>query len=255
MKQYNQRELEDFVRGFKKAANIIAMEKPDHILAPVIGAVPFVDVLSIVDRHFPLETVSYPPNSSRFANRDELMSVWNLNFLRENYANESLKIMTIDEVISGSSAVKGHIQFRQAIEGLAREKAKGLENEVDALRHYTRKLGREISYQILGITENRGRKLTPSFNRLINQKVARRIDFSKVFTMDNIDLNTIRLKVGPINAQRRQNYLPEIERFEVGPEYVEFLQDIARCVGADPKNVSPVNLGKIQESLSKYLKQ
>ncbi|PIN77613.1 hypothetical protein COV15_01655 [Candidatus Woesearchaeota archaeon CG10_big_fil_rev_8_21_14_0_10_34_12] len=254
MKQYTQKELEEFTKGFKKAADIISMEKPDHILAPVIGAVPFVDVLSIVNRHFPLEIVSYPPNSSRFANRDELMRKWDINFLRENYANEGLKIMTIDEVISGSSAVKGYIQFRRAIEDLARERSKGLENEIEALKHYTRKLGKKISYQILGITENRGKRITHSFSRLMNKKIARRINFSKIFTMDNVDLNTVRLKVGPINAQGRQNYLPEIERFEISSEYLEFLQDIARCVGADPKNVNPVNLGKIKESLSEYLK-
>ena len=74
VEQYTQEEFEEFAKGIKKASDILRSKKPDYILAPVVGAVPFVDLFYIADRHFNLDAVEYPPNSSRFLNRRELMS-------------------------------------------------------------------------------------------------------------------------------------------------------------------------------------
>ena len=61
-------EFEKFVDGFRGVATLVRENSPDYIFAPVVGAVPFVDILSIVDQNFPLEDVCYLPNSSRFGN-------------------------------------------------------------------------------------------------------------------------------------------------------------------------------------------
>src|SRR3989344_8270338 len=106
MKQYTTEEFDDFMRSMKKISDVLRSRKPDFIFAPIVGSVPLIDVLAIIDRHFPLENVEYPPNSSRFLNREEIMDSWYANFLNANYAGEPISITCIDEVISGSSATK-----------------------------------------------------------------------------------------------------------------------------------------------------
>lgn len=79
-KPYTWEEFESFAKGIKKASDIVKSRKPDFVFAPVTGAVPFVDLLFIADRHFPLDSVEYPPNSSRFKDREGIMSLWYQNF-------------------------------------------------------------------------------------------------------------------------------------------------------------------------------
>ena len=68
-------------------------------------------IVNRIDRKFHLENVEYPPNSSRFGNREELMKQWYGNFLRDNFSGNKLSLICIDEDISGASATKGHIEF------------------------------------------------------------------------------------------------------------------------------------------------
>src|SRR3989344_9238941 len=109
-------DTKSIVEGFKKVSDIIKMKGPDYILAPVIGAVPFVDILKIIDRKFPLENIVYLPNSSRFSNRDELVSRWYKNFYKKKDVGDEMKILCLDEVLSGSSAVNSYINFRKSIQ-------------------------------------------------------------------------------------------------------------------------------------------
>jgi hypothetical protein len=193
-----------------------------------------------MDRHFPLERVEYPPNSSRFLNREEMMQRWYTNFLNANYHGEPLSVTCIDEVISGSSAVKGNMEFRRALHGF--------ETGLGA------RLSKKIKYSILGIGEKpKSGKRNHGFARLLNSGVASIFETEKIITADNRDLNPIRLKQGEINKQHRQTYLPEIESVNYGEQYLGFLHNVATYCGVDPDQVSPANLLKIQRSLEKYL--
>jgi len=248
-REYSRENLESLVKGFKRAANIINMEKPDFIFAPIIGAVPFVDILSIVDRHFKRYTVLYLPNSSRFPNRDELMAEWYRKFYEENDIGEPMKILCLDEVLSGSSAVKGYVQFKKSLQERAKEKAKGAQDELKAEKYYLRDLNKRITYKILGLIE-KGHELHHPFKKLINQKKVHKVYFEVIPTIDNINLNPIRLKVKE-NSNGRTIYLPEIERFEITPEYMDFLKDIATFVGVDPTTIDyQSRFEKIREGLA-----
>ncbi|MCX8194446.1 MAG: hypothetical protein N3G19_03785, partial [Candidatus Pacearchaeota archaeon] len=101
----SEEEFESFIKGMKRLSTFLQSQKPDYIFAPVVGAVPLIDVLCILDKHLPLEIVEYPPNSSRIKNREELMQRWYKNFLERNYTKEPMKICTIEEIISGASAL------------------------------------------------------------------------------------------------------------------------------------------------------
>lgn len=249
-REYRKEDLVSIVKGFKKASVIINMEKPDYIFAPIIGAVPFVDILSIVDKNFRKNSIVYLPNSSRFANRNELMSTWYKNFFEKNDIGEPMKIICLDEVLTGSSAVKGYIQFKLSLQERAKQKAKGMKDELKAESHYLKDLQKRITYKILGLAE-KGYVTEHSFNKLVNKKIVHLIRFDNIPTIDNICLNPVRLKKGNPRPNGRITYLPEIERFEVTPSYMDFLRDIAIYVGTDPTKINyQANYEKIREGLA-----
>lgn len=242
-------DIVSFVKGFKKAANIIRMEKPDYIFAPVVGAVPFVDILHIVDRHFPLDNVEYLPNSSRFVNRDELMSKWYANFYHANESGGGMKIVCLDEVLSGSSAVKGYNQFVKSLDERAKEKARELRGTAEDSDKFRRMLNKRIKYKVIGF-EERGHAQNPSFKRIVHKDIVYPIQFDSIPTIDDVRMNTIRLQVGE-KRNGRDTYLPAVAEFKVTPEYMTLLQNVASYVGANPSQVGPVNLGKIRQGLER----
>ncbi len=239
--QYTSKEFESFIGVMKKASDILRSKKPDYIFAPILGSVPLVDILSIIDRHFPLENLEYPPNSSRFLKREEIISKWYSNFVEKNYQGKKMSIVCIDEVISGSSATKGYNEFYKVLYDIGKEKGISLE--------------RKINYEILGIGERpKNNKRNRGFIKLVNRKKAKVLETEKIITADNYLLNPIRLKKGELNAQGRQTYLPEIEFVSYPQEYLSLLYNVATQVGVDPEQISPVNVMKMQESLEKYLR-
>ena len=242
-------DMASFVKGFKKAANIIHMEKPDYIFAPVVGAVPFVDILSIVDRHFPQDNVEYLPNSSRFVNRDELMAKWYAAFYHVNESGGRMKIVCLDEVLSGSSAVKGYNQFVKSLDERAKKRAREIFGTAADSEASRRMLKRRIGYKIVGFEEI-GHIQNPSFKRLVHKNIVYPIQFDSIPTIDDVRMNTIRLQVGE-KRNGRDTYLPEVVGFEVTPEYMTLLQNVASYVGVDPSKVGPVNLGKIKQGLER----
>jgi len=235
-KQYSFEELESFAKAMKGMSDFIRSQKPNYIFAPVIGSVPLIDALVITDRHFPFENVEYPPNSSRFTDREELIRKWYSNFLTSAYSGEKMSIMCVDEVISGSSASKGYQEFQKILN------EKGLAKQID--------------FTIAGIGEKprRGRKRNHNFLRLVNNKKAKVFEAQKILTADNVLLNPIRLKIGQPNPQGRNTYLPEIESINYSPEYRELLEDLAKYCGTDPSQVSASNILKVGNSLEKYLR-
>jgi len=242
MEQYTREEFESFMKSMKKVSDILHSKSPDYIFAPLIGSVPLIDILAIIDRHFPLENVEYPPNSSRFINREQIIDKWFSNFIQAHYHGEKMSIIGIDEIISGSSAIKGYNEFSKILYFLSKEDPES-------------SLEKKINYEILGIGEvpRRGKR-NHTFSKLINKKKATVIETNRIITADNILLNPVRLKLGEVNSQGRQTYLPEVESFVYSPEYISLLQNVASYFGANPDNIHPANLSKIKDSSRRYLK-
>lgn len=244
----NKVNFEDLAKGFRRASDIVRMEKPDYIFVPVAGSVPFVDILNIVDRKFRLDSVLYLPNSSRFASREELMQKWYNQFYVSNEIGEPIKILCIDEVLSGSSAVVGYKQFRKSLDERAKKKANGFSQNLEAFEKFKKELNKQIDYRILGIAE-KGYERNHEFKRLQANKLVHIVEFDDVPTIDNIALNPLRFKIDRIQPDGKPIYLPEIDRFEITPEYMALLYGIASAIGTDPSSVSPVNLSRIEKGL------
>lgn len=241
MEQYTTKEFESFMKAMKKASDYLRSKKPDFIFAPILGSVPLIDILSIIDRHFPLEIVEYPPNSSRFVNREEIIDKWFSNFLIDNYIGQPRSVICIDEVISGSSATKGYMEFHKTLHQLNEKMRSPLE--------------KRVNYEILGIGEQpKNKKRNRSFSRLVHQGKAKVFETEKIITADNIDLNPVRLKRDKINVQERQTYKPKIKSMNYSDYYLNLLHNTATYFGVDPEKVTPANLLKIQTSLDKYLR-
>lgn len=241
MEQYTTEEFESFMTSMKKISDILHSKKPNYIFAPITGSIPLVDILSIIDRHFPTETVEYPPNSSRFIEREEIMEKWLSRFVRNNYTGDKISIVCIDEVISGSSATKGFQEFSKTLYNL----------DVGKNHQY----GKKINYEILGIGESPKRgKRNHGMNALIQQNKAKVIETQRIITSDNPNLNPLRLKIGETNPQGRQTYLPEISALVYTADYISLLQNTANYFGVDLDNAHLVNVSKIKNSLEKYLR-
>lgn len=241
VEQYSQEEFSSFIKSMKKISDVLRSSKPNYIFAPILGSIPLIDILNIIDRNFPLDNVEYPPNSSRFENREELISKWYGNFLKSNYFGERMSIICVDEVISGSSASKGYKEFRKALKDFGEKKNSRLE--------------KQVTYNLLGIGEKtKNRKRNPNFTNLVNKKKAQVFESDKIITADNILLNPVRLRGGGFNVQGRNIYLPEIKEFVYSDDYLNLLSNIALFCGADPEQVQPLNILKVRDSLEKYLK-
>jgi hypothetical protein len=239
--EYTIEELESFVKGIKALSLTVRSEGPTFVFAPLTGSIPLIDAAWTVDRKFPVDIVECPPNSSRFENRDELMRTWYSNFLDANYIGHPMKIVCVDEVISGSSALKGYAEFHRALEEFAKKR--------DDPR-----IRRKIDYKIAAVGEkpDSGRRnggLT-SLRRTGELKI---LEVDRILTCDNPDMNPVQLKT--TTESGRISYLPEVAQFVATSAYLRLLSDLAKHVGRDPASVNMQNMGKIQESVNRYLKQ
>lgn len=238
--------LEDFVDGMHKAAVYIRSRGPDYIIAPIVGAVPFIDIFSIVDRKFPIEKVVYQPNSSRFYNRDEITKNWWLKLFERIPYNQSTKFLSVDEVLSGSSLVGGYHLFMLAIDEEAKKRIKISEESMEAEK---RKIMKKFKYETVGIAE-RGHKRNREIGRLITRGIAKLFEFDEIPTIDNPGLNILRLEEGERDENGRIRYLPKIKEFRITEEYLNFLRSIALYCGVNPESVSPKNLEKIRNEIT-----
>jgi hypothetical protein len=238
--QYTFEEFDSFMKSMKKLSDILRSKKPDYIFAPITGSIPLIDVLSIIDRHFPIENVEYPPNSSRFIEREEIMDKWLSNFIKKNYFGKPISIVSVDEVISGSSVIKGANEFTKALYKIdSREKSP---------------IQKKINYEILGIGEKpKSTQRNHGLSKLVNSNKLKVIETNRIITADNILLNPLRLERGEINRQGRQTYLPQIHSLDYSAHYISLLQNTANYFGVNLNNISLVNICKIKDSLDKYL--
>ena len=111
-----------FVKGLSEASEIVVDENPDYFIAPMMGAVPFIDVMHILNEDFDVSKVHYMPASSHVVDAKSVMSNWMDNFLAKNVAVDSpVKMIGIDEIVSGSSATRVYRAVTQAINRKRRE--------------------------------------------------------------------------------------------------------------------------------------
>jgi len=104
----NRKQLTSYADAMGKASDIIRGENPDFLVSPMLGSVPFIDAMAIVDEDFDASRVVYMPASSRIDKVNNVIKGWYGNFLDDtvDFPYEMPKVMGIDEVVSGASVIR-----------------------------------------------------------------------------------------------------------------------------------------------------
>jgi len=301
------KKLVSYVDAMYGASEVIDTEKPDHLVAPMTGSVPFIDVMAIVNPDFDVSKVVYMPASSRIENIGDIIKTWYYNFLSDaiDFPNHFPKIMGIDEVVSGNSLVhcfkhidratnKKRSELRQDLverlhtpshpvsasalrdadmltrnqyaPELSEMKKRILNRVYESNRELAKKNSKEfveivkgaleskIVYSSMGIEDSKNEgKRNSAYRDLRELGRVNPISVESILTMDKPDLCPIRFE--ELEKKKDRNYVafsPKVKDFLVTPQYVDFLRDIARYIGKNPDEVSPVNMAAILDS-SKYL--
>ena len=108
--------MQNYVDSIRKVSEIIDREGPNFIIAPMMGSVPLIDALNLVNPGFNNDPVFYMPASSHLPNVNGIMRNWVGNFLDDKVSfEEPIKILTIDEAVSGQSSVRVHRAWEREI--------------------------------------------------------------------------------------------------------------------------------------------
>ena len=108
--------IKSFAHGMAKASARISEMNPDIVIAPMMGAVPFVDAMHAADSNFDPNRVYYMPASSHVPYIKDVMAGWMDNFLNVNAKPETpVTMVHVDEVVSGSSSIRVNAAIQDAI--------------------------------------------------------------------------------------------------------------------------------------------
>jgi len=94
--------IEDFIKSLSIANDKIIEEKPNIIIAPMFGSIPFIDVMNIINSDFPNEKVRYIPASNKVYRLRKVIREVFKNLIHEEIPDGGY-FLSIDEVVSGNS--------------------------------------------------------------------------------------------------------------------------------------------------------
>jgi len=250
-----ERNIEDFVENLEKVSEKIKEEKPDCIIAPMMGAIPFIDILNIIDENFPNEKVEYIPASSKIYKMREVLRESFKNLIR-NYYSEDSKFLSLDEVVSGNSLKRIYKQFDAARTEIANQKT--IEDFGDKVnfreknvQDYRNQIINSLQYKSIGIVDSKkrrlGEKMNKEYEELVNKKIAIPINTNCIVTMDRVNYFPVKYKKYK-NKEDEDIILPVVEKIEITGEYMNFLGKVAQIVGKNPEDQTIHNIFKIKKS-------
>lgn len=252
---YDYKTLESFVRSFERADEIIKEKNPDCIIAPMFGAVPFIDILNIINDEFPNEKVEYIPASNRvYRLRETLRSAFKK--LIEAYTPNGGSFLSIDEVVSGNSLQRVYKQFEAARLEYANDRTirtygQTTDFRLEFIKDFRDEIVKSIRYNSIGIVDpkmdRQKKKKSPVYEKLVEEGIAIPVLTRGIITMDNTDFFPAKYKISRTNEGNIVN-LPVVENFEISKVYIDFLKQVAEVVGKDPNSITVANIGKISES-------
>jgi|GEM_PF-2854250 len=251
----SRKSLEVFVKTFEKVACIIKEIKPDCIVAPMFGAVPFIDILNIVDDEFPNEKVIYVPASNKVHRlRDVLRGTFEniINAMTPDGGN----YLSIDEVVSGNSLVRVYKQFDAARTNYANKKAVQIYGEKadfrnDAVVAYRDSVRDAIKYNSIGIVDSKmdrmKKKKSPDYEKFVADGLVLPVDTDCIVTMDRMEFFPAKYKVMR-DDEGKMIHLPVVDNFNISAKYIDFLGEVSKIIGKDHDTVTVRNMGKIRDS-------
>ncbi len=229
------------IRAFAKSvgdiADIIQKENPATLLIPLKGAVPLIDVLSIMDSAVLDREHEYIPASSSMVDVKHILYSWMRNYLEETHiAGTQQYLLSLDEVKSGNSAMRVWKQVNRAIADHAREHK--LEKE-------------EFVYRTVGLEDQRHfterkKEYNDAYLRMKKEGIIISVPVPMIITMDRPELCPINLVNIP--GERAHKALPVMQTFAMTPEYLQLLESICSIVGRDFADVEFQRVGAIRAS-------
>jgi hypothetical protein len=243
--QISDQDLDSFVDGLIEANRAIEREQPDIVLAPMLGAVPLVDALNVVNPQFDNSVVFYVPASSTIKNLNAILPGTVKNLLSDvadpdHFMGEGLKILSIDEVVSGSSIMRLRSKVGEGIKLFVQQmKREGFDISEGTIQYMQIafehgihiETGKEWNGGYKGLRESENKSIIP-------------ITVDRIITMDDPALCPISYIPKRDPAKNTPLVNPD---FKVSAEYISLLSRIAAKVGTNPDDVGPRNLGRVME--------
>jgi len=228
--------LEGFVKGMIKIADIVQREDPSTLFIPIRGAVPLLDALSIVDPTILSKEHEYLPASSSITDMKQVLYGWLRNYFNETHvAGERQEILSIDEVVSGNSAVRVWKQVKRALADHARDR--NLDPE-------------EFSYKTVGLEDQRyaraGKVHGSQYQQMKEEGRVIPVSVPMIVTMDRPELCPVKLVTIP--TEHVANRLPVMAEFAMSPQYLELLENLCSIVGRNFADVEFQRVGMIRAS-------
>src|SRR3989344_9668874 len=251
----NQKTLESFVMKFEEVAKIIRNKDHDCIIAPMFGAVPFIDILNIIDEEFQNNKVEYIPASNKVYRIREVLREAFQGIIGA-YTPNGGSLISLDEVVSGNSLQRIYKQFEAARINYANKKTTetyGIHTDftLEQVRAFRDSIIKSIRYNSIGIIDpkmNRmKREMNPAYKELVDNGIVVPIKTEGIVTMDNIEFFPAKYKVAK-DDQDKILYLPVVDTFNISSTYIDFLKNVAEILGKNPEEVTVRNIGKIRDS-------
>lgn len=251
----NQKTLESFVMKFEEVLRIIKNKDYDCIIAPMFGAVPFIDILNIIDEEFQNEKVEYIPASNKVYRIREVLREAFQGIIGA-YTPNGGSFISLDEVISGNSLQRIYKQFEAAKINYANKKTAetyGVDTDFNLkqVREFRDSIIKSIRYTSIGIMDPKmdrmKRNMNPAYKDLVENGIVIPIKTEGIVTMDNIEFFPAKYKVAK-DDQGKTIYLPVVDAFNISSIYIDFLKNVAEILGKNPEEVTVRNIGKIRDS-------
>ena len=131
----NKKLLKSYIDAMTEATSIIGKENPDFLVVPMMGSVPFIDAMAIVDKDFDISKAVYMPASSRIDGVEKVIQEWYGNFLEDvvDFPYIFPDILGIDEVVSGNSIKRCFKSINHAVQKKRKEFRQSLVERVYSL--------------------------------------------------------------------------------------------------------------------------
>ena len=246
----NPKTLESFVRSLETVAGLIKQRNPDVIVAPMMGAIPFIDVLNVVDPNFPNDKVVYVPASNKVHKVEQVMAGAFGNIISA-LTPDGGSYLAIDEVVSGGSAQNVFKRFGAARSAYSRRKTLDLYGPTANFKdkpvgdHET-SVRASIKYNTIGIVDAKATKRS-AYQEMVDRGIMLPVPTDCIVTMDRTDFLPFGYKTGH-DDQGRLVHLPVVDCFTVSPAYIDFLISVSQVLGTNMQDVTVRNMAKIRDS-------
>jgi len=185
----------------------------------------------------------------------EIEQLW-IDKVHSREKDESIRALgEIDSLTNNQYALEFSKIRNQVLAGIYFEDRELLKKDSQFVVGVLRQaLESELIYRTIGIEDS---KKQGSRNNVYEQRKSEGrifpVSVDTILTMDDPRFCPAKFKeLHPESSKEHVLFSPHIQNFEVSPEYINFLKDIANYVGKNPNEVHPVNMVAILDS-AKYL--